>query len=144
MIYIPSSSCYELIKTFEGFRKNSYLCPANVWTIGYGTTDNVKQGDTCSEHDAEQYLIRDVKRFADAINENVKVPLTQNQFDSLCCFVYNVGIGAFKKSTLLTKLNAKDYKGASEQFARWNKAGGKELPGLTKRRESERALFVKD
>lgn len=141
---IPSSNCVNLIKKFEGFRKDAYLCPAGIWTIGYGTTKDVKQGDKCTEQDAEQYIQRDLEEFAKAVNENVKVPLTQNQFDSLCSFVYNVGIGAFKKSTLLTKLNNKNYTEAADQFLRWNKAGGKELTGLTKRRQAERDLFVKD
>lgn len=131
----------DLIKSFEGLRLSAYKCPADVWTIGYGTTVGVKPGQTITKERAEELLREDVKRFEQQVLRLVKVPLTQGQFDALTSFVYNLGAGNLSNSTLLRLLNAGDYKGAAAQFDRWTKAGGKELPGLVKRRAAERALF---
>ena len=143
-----SSNGTALIKEFEGFMASAYLCPAVVWTIGIGTTvypngTKVKKGDKCTQEQALEYLQHDLKSFEKTVNDSVKVPLSQNQFDALVSLSYNIGSGAFKNSTLLKKLNAKDYAGASDQFLVWNKGGGKVLKGLVKRRASERALFLK-
>lgn len=131
----------DLIKSFEGLRLSAYKCPADVWTIGYGATAGVKPGQTITKERAEELLREDVKRFEGYVDRLVKVPLTQGQFDALVSFAYNLGPGALEKSTLLDQLNRGDYDSAAAQFDRWTKAGGKELPGLVKRRAAERALF---
>lgn len=138
----------KLIAQFEGCYLQAYLCPAKVWTIGIGTTIypngvKVKKGDKCTQEQAHEYLAHDMIEFEKTVNESVKVPLSQNQFDALVSLAYNIGSTAFKNSTLLKKLNAKDYQGAADQFLRWNKGGGKVLKGLVRRREAERALFLK-
>lgn len=132
----------RLIKSFEGLRLTAYQDSVGVWTIGYGTTRGVTPGMTISTAQAEQFLRQDVAKFEEAIRTSVKVPLNDNQFSALVVFTYNVGSGAFRNSTLLKKLNAKDYTGAADEFLRWNKAGGKVLAGLTRRRNAERALFL--
>ena len=141
----------DLIKQFEGYSSKAYPDPATggaPWTIGYGTIKysngtKVKEGDTCTEAQASTYMLNDLKGFEETINNNVKVVLTQNQYDSLVSLCYNIGSSAFKESTLLKKLNAKDYLEAADQFLRWNKAGGKVISGLKNRREKERELFLK-
>lgn len=138
----------NLIKSFEGLRLKAYDDGVGVWTIGFGTIKypngvRVKKGDTCSDAQAEQYLRNDLVTFENAINKLVKVSLTQNQFDALVSFTYNLGETNLASSTLLKKLNAKDCKGAAAEFPRWNKAGGKVLNGLVKRRNAEMELFLK-
>ena len=133
----------ELIKSFEGYREDAYLCPAGVWTIGWGTTKNVRKGQITNPEEAENFLKRDLKIFEAQVAELVKVALTSNQFSALVSFAYNCGAGALKSSTLLKKLNQEDYLGAAEEFLKWNKAGGKMLAGLTRRRVAERSLFLK-
>lgn len=132
----------QIIKDFEGCRLTSYLCPAGVWTIGYGHTTGVKPGMRITNADAERLLRQDLVRFENAVTQLVKVSVTPNQFSALVSFAYNVGVGALKNSTLLRKLNGKNYRGAADEFLRWNKASGKVLPGLTKRRNAERDLFL--
>ena len=132
----------ELIKEFEGLRFKSYLCPAGVWTIGWGHTRTAKEGQVITIEQAEKLLIADLRDFESTVNAFVKVDLTQNQFDALVSFAFNVGSGAFRGSTLLKKLNSGDYQGASEEFPRWNKADGRVSIGLQKRREKERQLFL--
>ena len=135
-----------LIKQFEGLRLDAYICPAGVPTIGYGTTkvngQAVKVPSTITESQANDYLKSDVKTFEQAVNSAVTVPVTQNQFDALVSFTYNLGPGNLRSSTLLKKLNAADYAGAADEFPKWNKSGGKELAGLTRRRNAERDLFL--
>lgn len=143
-----SQSGISLIKGFEGKRLNAYYDGVGVCTIGFGTIKypngvRVKKGDTCTEAQAESYLKNDLVKFENAINRLVKVPLNQNQFDALSSFTYNLGETNLSSSTLLKKLNAKDYAGTADQFPRWNKAGGKVMNGLTRRREAERILFLK-
>ena len=138
----------KLIAQFEGCYLQAYLCPANVWTIGIGTTIypngvKVKKGDKCTLEQAHEYLAHDMIEFEKTVNDSVKVPLSQNQFDALVSLTYNIGSAAFKNSTLLKKLNAKDFTGAADQFLVWNRGGGKVLKGLVRRREAERALFLK-
>lgn len=138
----------SLIKSFEGFRAKPYLCPAGVPTIGYGATyypDGRRvtmQDKPVSEADATDMLRSMLASYEAGVSRYVQVPLTQGQFDALVSFAYNLGLSALKNSTLLRLVNARDYAGAAAQFARWNKAGGKVLPGLTRRREAERKLFV--
>jgi len=133
----------ELIKKYEGLKLKAYKCPAGVWTIGYGHTKNVKQGDVITEVQAEILLIYDLNDFENCIKKNVRIPLTQNQFDALVSFCFNVGCGNFLKSTLLKKLNEGKIAEAAKEFLKWNKADGKELAGLTKRRQEEMELFLK-
>lgn len=138
----------DIICSFEGKRLTAYDDGVGVWTIGFGTTTypnglKVKKGDKCTLSQALEYLQHDLKSFEKTVNDSVKVPLSQNQFDALVSLTYNIGSGAFKNSTLLKKLNAKDYAGAADQFLRWNKGGGKVLKGLVRRRGAERALFLK-
>lgn len=138
----------NLIKEFEGLRLKAYDDGVGVWTIGYGTIKypngiRVKKGDVCTEAQATEYMKNDLSTFINAINKLVKVNLTQNQFDALVSFTYNLGETNFSNSTLLKKINNNDFIGASKEFAKWNKAGGKVMNGLTRRREAERLLFVK-
>ena len=139
--YDISQRGLDLIKKYEGFAPKAYKCPADVLTIGYGTTSGVKPGDTITKEQAESRLREDVNRFEYNIDKSVKIPLTQKEFDSLTSFTYNVGPTAFRNSTLLRKLNSKDRIGASNEFKRWNKANGKVLNGLTRRRSEEEKLF---
>lgn len=137
----------ELIKEFEGCRLTAYLCPAGVWTIGYGHTGKVDgkaiaKGMTITAKKATELLRQDLATFEAAVNTYVTAPITQNMFDALVSFAFNCGGAALKNSTLLKKLNAKNYEGAANEFPRWNKAGGKVLAGLTRRRERERQLFL--
>jgi len=133
----------ELIKAHEGLRLKAYKCPAGVWTIGYGSTGpHVRPGLVITDKEAVDLLIRDVARFEAAVNRLVKVPLNQNQFDALVSFVFNVGVGAFEKSTLLRLLNGGRYEAVPAQLMRWTKAKGRELPGLVKRRRDEGTLWA--
>jgi lysozyme len=138
----------DLIKYYEGFVPKTYICPAGKPTIGYGHV--VLPGEkftTLDESAAEKLLIQDLQKVQLCIKTNVEIPLTQNQFDALCAFIYNIGTTAFINSTLLKMLNAGD-PDASDQFLRWCKAKNKDgqyvvLPGLQKRRQSEKDLFDK-
>ncbi|MBD2394608.1 glycoside hydrolase family protein [Cyanobacterium aponinum FACHB-4101] len=137
----------ELIKEFEGFRRNAYLCPAGVWTIGYGSTfypdkRKVQKGDVISNKEAEELLKITVNNFADEVDRLITVPINDNQFSALVSFTFNVGVYAFKNSTLRRVLNQGNYQEAANQLLRWNKAGGKTLAGLTRRRQAERNLFL--
>lgn len=132
-----------LVKTFEGCKLSAYLCPANIPTIGYGRTRGVKLGQTITQAQADAWLVEEYDEFEAGVRKLVKVPLTANQLGALTSFAYNLGLGNLKSSTLLKLLNARDYDGAAAQFARWNKAAGRVLAGLTKRRAAEVALFSK-
>ncbi|WP_227061841.1 lysozyme [Acinetobacter pittii] len=138
----------DLITSFEDTRTKAYDDGVGIWTIGIGTTVypnsvKVKQGDTCTLEQAKTYFKHDLAKFEKTVNESVTSPLNQNQFDALVSLTYNIGSGAFRGSTLLKLLNKGDYKGAADQFLVWNKAGGKVMKGLVRRREAERALFLK-
>lgn len=142
-----SDSGIELIKRFEGLELEAYQDIAGIWTIGYGHTgEDVQPGMKISERDAEELLKRDLKPREQAVSSAVKVPLNQNEFDALVSFVYNVGAGALRTSTALKRLNKGDRIGAADALTWWNKAtvGGvlREVLGLTRRRASERALFL--
>lgn len=138
----------NLIKEFEGFRATAYICPAGVVTVGYGTTrihdKPIQLGITITTDEADIFLEEDLKTFEDVVNQSVSVEIFQNQFDALVAFVYNVGAGNFKKSTLLKKVNAGQFDVAANEFLKWNKAAGKVLRGLTRRRTAERELFLRD
>ena len=146
-----SKNGINLIKQFEGCRLKAYKCPANVWTIGIGHTGTVNgkpiSADmTITELMAETLLAIDLQNFEKCINDNVKKPLTQNEFDALVSFVFNNGIRAFEKSSMLKLLNSGHILLAAGQFDRWNKitVNGKKVAcrGLTRRRAAEKALFL--
>jgi len=138
----------DLVKAFEGLKLSPYLDSVKIPTIGYGTTfyeDGRKvsmQDAAITEERALELLERHLNDFAAKVEAMIKVPVTDNQFAALCAFAYNVGPGALQSSTLLKKLNAKDYSAAADEFEKWNKAGGQVLAGLTRRRQAERALFL--
>ncbi len=132
----------DLVKSFEGLKLRAYLCPAKVWTIGYGSTGpHVTPGKVITEAQADELLQDDLDRFEKAVTRLVTVPLTQNQYDALVSFAFNVGISALERSTLLRRVNAKLFDQARAEFAKWNRAGGRPLAGLTRRRAAEAALF---
>ncbi|HHW6350983.1 lysozyme [Escherichia coli] len=137
----------SLIKQFEGCKLTAYQDSVGVWTIGYGWTQPVdgkpiRAGMTIKQQTAERLLKTGLVSYESDVSRLVKVGLTQGQFDALVSFTYNLGARSLSTSTLLRKLNAGDYAGAADEFLRWNKAGGKVLNGLTRRREAERALFL--
>ena len=136
-----SQAGLNLIKSHEGLRTTAYQDPVGVWTIGYGHTGTAKPGQKITEAQAEQLLRQDVGWAQDAVRKNVKVPLTQGQFDALVSFTFNLGAGALGRSTLLKKLNAGDYAGAQAEFGKFVHAGGRVLPGLVRRRNEEAQMF---
>lgn len=144
---ITSIEGINLIKKYEGLKLQAYRDVAGILTIGYGHTKDVKPGMTINEEAAELYLKIDLKEVEKAVKELVTVELTQNQFDALVSFVFNVGYINFKKSTLLKKINEGKFLEAGEEFMKWTKArqpgGLRELPGLVKRRAEEKALFLR-
>ena len=143
-----SNSGVDIICDFEGKRLVAYDDGVGVWTIGFGTTIypngiKVKKGDTCTEAQAKSYMAHDLKKFEQAVNGAVNIPLNQNQFDALVSLAYNIGTGAFNKSTLVKKLNAGDIRGAADQFDVWVNAGGKRMQGLVNRRAKEKEVFLR-
>jgi lysozyme len=133
----------EFIIKEEGEILEAYICPAGVLTIGVGHTGkDVKSGMKITKEKSREFLKNDLIKFENSVNRSVKVSLTQNQFDALVSFVFNVGTGAFETSTLLKKINASASIGEiEEQFRRWNRGGGKILPILVGRREREIKLY---
>ena len=142
----PSERCYSLIKQFEGCRLKAYKDSVGIWTIGYGTTyypsgKSVQEGDKCTQDEAEFYLKYHVLEFSAKVSQLVN-KVNQHQFDALVSFAYNVGAGSLRKSTLLKKVNTNPEDPTIEsEFMKWNKAGGKVLNGLTKRRQAEADLY---
>jgi lysozyme len=135
----------EHLKRWEGLRLEAYRDVGGVPTVGWGHTGlDVVVGKKISKGEAEALLRLDLKRAEDAVSSLVKVDLTDNQFGALVSFVFNVGVGAFRKSTLLKKLNAGDYAAVPAELMRWNKVGTKQVEGLTNRRAGEVALWNKD
>jgi lysozyme len=131
----------KLIQAFEGLHLRAYQDSVGVWTIGWGHTKDVHQGQVITRARAEELFREDVLTFERAVASCVKVAITQQQFDALVSFAFNLGVGALRKSTLLKMLNNQDYQGAAQQFGRWTRAGKVELAGLVKRRAAERKLF---
>jgi lysozyme len=126
------------IAGWEGFKSVAYIpVPGDVPTIGFGTTKDVKMGDTIDPVTALQRKIRDVEKFEGAIKQCVHVPLAQHEYDAYLSLAYNIGSGAFCRSTLVRKLNAQDYEGACKEILRWDKFKGRPLQGLTNRRQAE-------
>lgn len=148
----------ELLKKFEGtgpVKKgmlHAYLCPAGIWTIGYGSTfladgsPVTKNQKPITFDEAEVLLASTLTSYERTVSKYVKVPLTENQFSALVSFVYNVGAANFANSTLLKRVNAKDFGSAAKEFLKWDKARVNgtmvALPGLTKRRQAESILFA--
>ena len=131
----------SLIKKFEGCKLIAYKCSAGVWTIGYGHTTGVKEGDVCTQEEAEKLLRGDIFKFEEYVQDSVKVDLDQSQFDALVAWTFNLGPGNLRSSTMLKKLNNGEYESVPFEMRRWNKAGGKTLDGLIRRREAESLLF---
>ena len=133
----------DLLKHYEGMRLHAYQDSVGIWTIGVGHIKGVHKGMVISEQQSDDFLREDLEEAEDAVNRLVTAPLDQAQFDALVSLVFNIGQGNFSHSTLLKKLNAHDYLGASTEFVKWNKAGGKPVLGLTRRRAAERDLFLR-
>lgn len=131
----------HLTEQFEGCKLDAYQDSVGVATIGYGHTRNVTMGMTCTQEQAEQWLQEDVQSAADAVNRLVTVELTQQEFDALVDFTFNLGAGNLQRSTLLRLLNSGDYTGAAAEFQKWDKAGGQVLAGLLRRRQAEADMF---
>ena len=137
----------NIIKHFEGWSDIPYLCPANRWTIAYGSTWDIRGNPVTADHpritekQGEALLRKEVHHIENAIRRLIKVPLTENQFSALCSWGFNVGSGNVQNSTLRMKLNRNDVEGASDEFRKWRKAGGKILKGLVVRRQAEQQLF---
>lgn len=131
----------ELAKLSESFRAKAYICPAGKLTIGWGHTHNVRPGQVITEAEGEVLLADDLRDAMDAVDRLVKVPLTSGQYGALVDFIFNVGVGAFQKSTLLRVLNAGDYDAVPHELLRWTHANGVELTGLIVRRQAEVDLW---
>lgn len=136
-----SDAGLDLIKKHEGCRLEAYRDSVGVLTIGYGSTLGVREGMVITQDQADERLAQDAHAAERCVNNCVSAQLSQNEFDALCSFVFNLGCASLRNSTLLRKLNAGDYDGAAEEFAKWNHAGGQVLAGLTARRADEAKLF---
>lgn len=150
LLFGKKVSALNLIKQFEGLELTSYPDTGNVWTIGYGSTINkdtgqaIKQGDKIDIATAERWLKQDIAEREKYIKPLIKVPITENQKAAIISLAYNIGTGAFAKSTLLRLLNqGVDKKLVADQFLKWNKVKGFEVKGLTNRRKLEKDLFLK-
>lgn len=137
-----SQTGLSLTEGFEGLRLEAYQDQVGVWTIGYGHTSGVSPGQTCSQEQAQQWLLEDVQGASFAVNRMVTVQLNQNQFDALVDFTFNLGSGALGGSTLLRLLNAGNTQAAADEFLKWDHAGGVVVAGLTTRRIAEQKLFL--
>ncbi len=141
--FTTSPAGRQLIENFEGLKLTAYQDMVGIWTIGYGHTGpEVKAGQTISVAQADQLLAKDLTRFEQGVAKCVTYPLNQHQFDALVSFSFNLGLGSLQSSSLLSLLNAGDVAGAAAQFLRWNRAGGVEVAGLTRRRQAEQQLFL--
>lgn len=137
----------DLIKRYEGWRANAYRDAVGIWTIGYGHTSmaghpKVTAGLKITQAEGDAILARDVEKFATGVARLIKVPLKDNQFSALVSFAFNVGLGAFEGSSVLKYVNHSNFAGVPGRLKLWNKAGGKTLPGLVKRRAAEGKMFA--
>lgn len=137
-----SKSGLALTESFEGCKLVAYQDQVGRWTIGFGHTMGVQQGDTCTQEQAEAWLAADLQWAVTVINSLVKVPLTQGEFDSLVDFTFNLGAGSMKSSTLLVLVNKSDMEDAAKEFEKWDHAGGVVVAGLLRRRNAEEAEFT--
>tara|TARA_R110002020_G_scaffold253923_6_gene467555 strand:+ start:1447 stop:1896 length:450 start_codon:yes stop_codon:yes gene_type:complete len=142
MTRVISAEGIALIKKFEGCKLEAYLDSVDVPTIAWGRTKLVSIGDTCTQEQADDWLEEELVEYEGYINDMVKVPLDQSQFDALVAWVYNLGPTNLSKSSLLRELNNENYQAVPNEIKRWNKAGGKVLGGLVRRRDAEALLFV--
>jgi lysozyme len=141
--FIYSEQGFALTKSFEGLHLEAYRDCAGIWTIGYGHTGPaVLAGDVITAAEAEQLLRADLAVAVACVNRAVSVTISQSQFDAMVDFCFNAGRGSFLQSTLLRKVNGKDFEGAAVQFGLWVHAGGEIVPGLVRRRKAEAALFT--
>jgi lysozyme len=136
-----SQNGLALTEQFESCRLSAYPDSKGIPTIGWGHTADVQLGDTCTQAQADAWLLQDVDWAVSVVNRIVTVLLAQNEFDALVDFCFNVGSGNFESSTMLKLLNQQNYAAAAEQFARWDKAAGVEIAGLLRRRQAEEELF---
>lgn len=137
---VASALAISSIASFEGFRGSAYRDPVGIPTIGYGETKGVHMGDTITPREALERLRTSADEHGQGMARCIHVPVSQGEYDAFLSFSYNVGVGAFCRSTLAKKLNAQDYEGACKELLKWNRAGGRVLPGLTKRRQEEYKL----
>lgn len=138
-----SETGLTVLKHYEGCELQAYQDSVGVWTIGYGDTENVLPGMVITRQEAEDRLERRLARdFEPGVRAAITVGMRQEQFDAMVCLAYNIGVGAFTGSTLVKLFNAGDIALAADQFPRWDKAAGKSLKGLRRRRAAERALFL--
>jgi len=133
----------QLLIEFEGFRADAYQCPAGVWTIGYGFTKGVRPGDTITRAAADERLRQEVAEFAEGVARLLKREANDHEFAAMVVLAFNIGLAGFARSTVLRAHNAGNPEAAARAFALWNKAGGKVLRGLTRRRAAEAALYLK-
>jgi len=143
-----NNATLDLIKSFEGCRLKAYKDSVGVWTIGYGHTSaagglQVSSGLTITQAQADTLLEKDLIKYQSYVEAAIKVPVNDNQYGAMVSLCYNIGPGNFAKSTVVKKTNASDWKGAAAAFSMWNKAGGKVLAGLTRRRADEAKLYLK-
>lgn len=143
--YPPEVSA-DFIEQFEGFKEAAYLCPAKCWTVGFGHTGpDVKEGQVVTYKEAYELLCKDIRDRMTALAPFINVPVTEGQCIAITSLAFNVGVGSVKGSRMLRKLNAGDIEGAASEFTDgWNTAGGKVLPGLTRRRQTEAKLFLEE
>jgi len=137
-----STAGLNLIKRSEGLKLRAYTCSGGVLTVGYGSTKGVRPGMVITQAEADARLREDLEEAEAAVERLVTVPLNSNEHAALVSFVFNIGAGAFERSTLIRLLNRNDRQGAARQFRRWVRGGGKVLPGLVTRRAAEAALFL--
>lgn len=135
-------SAMDFIEAWEGCRLTAYKCPAGIWTIGYGHTGGVREGQRITEEEALDLLVEDLRAHAERLVPKVKVQVADGQYIALLSLAFNVGVGAVAKSTLLRLLNAGDIEAAGDEFLKWTYAAGRELPVLVRRRREERKLFL--
>lgn len=137
-----NQACIDLVKNYEGCRLKAYPDPGTggePWTIGWGHTSGVSEGDMCTQDEADAWLVDDLQSHEDGVKSLLHVDVNDNQLAALTSFAYNVGLGNLKTSTLLRLINLGQPD--STQFLRWVNGGGKVLPGLVKRRQAEKSLF---
>ena len=131
-----------LIESFEGLRTESYQDTGGIWTLGYGHVQGACEGNTCTPEQADAWLAEDLAMTEAGVNAAVAEPINQNQFDSLISLAFNIGLGAFRSSTLLKLLNSGNPALAAQQFVRWDQVNGKPSDGILRRRQAEAALFL--
>ena len=131
----------EFIKDFEGCKLEAYQCSGGVWTIGYGHTRHVQEGDKITNKEADAFLVKDIEMVEHHVDRLVNVHLLRNEWDSIVSWCFNLGCGNLRSSTLLVQINEGNLDKVAEQIVRWDKAGGKVVAGLTRRRKAEADLF---